>query len=66
MTHGDKTCGPIGPRCAGSYVRMRNGVVGQLLWAYENPVHRPGFLDRAAVNVEGRTWSANLGDLRPA
>lgn len=49
----------------GTYVVMRNGCVGAFLWAYENPVHRPGFLDRCNVDVCGRTWCANVEDLRP-
>lgn len=48
----------------GTYVRMRNGLVGIFLWSYENPVHRPGYHDRANVGVGDETWSANLADLR--
>lgn len=49
----------------GTYVRMRNGIVALFLWSYENPVHRPGYHDRASVGVGIETWGANLNDLRP-
>jgi hypothetical protein len=49
----------------GTLVRLGNGLVGAFLWAYENPVHRPGYEDRACVDVCGATWGANVADLRP-
>lgn len=58
--------GPVGPQDAGKRVVMRNGIVGLLLWAYENPVWQPGYEDRACIDVGGSTWGASLGDLRLA
>lgn len=49
----------------GTYVRMCNGIVGLFLWDYENPVHRPGYHDRASVGVGIETWCANVAELTP-
>jgi hypothetical protein len=49
----------------GTYVRLANGLVGVFQWAYENPVHQPGYADRANVSIGTEMWSVNLADLRP-
>lgn len=52
----------------GTRVRLPNGLVGTIAWTYENPVHRPGYHDRAMIDIvreDGRWegWGASLDRL---